>query len=167
MQRNLVLIIALLWAWVACGQEIRSVKVTELEAIIQTSDRPLLINMWATWCKPCIEEIPYFLKEVEANNTLSRKTGDSIRLILVSLDGKENFPDQLKSFVKKRKFNTELLWLDETNADYFCPIIDPKWSGVIPATLFVNPKTGYRNFVEEQVSHEELKKKIMAILQSD
>lgn len=167
MKRSLILISCFLWASVACGQEIRSVKVTELEKIIQTTDRPLVINMWATWCKPCIEEIPYFLKEVETHNALSRQTGDSIRLILVSLDAKENFPDQLKSFVKKRKFSTEVLWLDETNADYFCPIIDPKWSGVIPATLFVNPKTGYRNFVEEQVSHEELKKKIMAILQSD
>ena len=64
----------------------------------------------------------------------------------------------------KRHITAPVLWLDETNADYFCPKVDAKWSGAIPATLFINSKTGYRNFIEEQLSHEELKKEIMAIL---
>ncbi|HEX4875985.1 MAG TPA: hypothetical protein VFV31_04890 [Chitinophagaceae bacterium] len=65
---------------------------------------------------------------------------------------------------EKRKFTAPIVWLDETNADYFCPKIDPKWSGAIPATLFINNKTGYRNFMEAQLTQEELKKEIMAIL---
>jgi hypothetical protein len=36
--------------------------------------------------------------------------------------------------------------LNETNADYFCPKIDPKWDGTLPSTLYVNNKTGYRAF---------------------
>ncbi|MEI2737607.1 MAG: hypothetical protein V9F01_02345 [Chitinophagaceae bacterium] len=67
--------------------------------------------------------------------------------------------------MKKRNVTAEVAWLDETNADYFCPKIDAKWSGAIPATLFINNKTGYRNFIEEQISHEKLKKEIMAILE--
>ena len=50
------------------------------------------------------------------------------------------------------------------HADYFCPKVDAKWSGGIPATL-INNKTGYRKFVEEQISHKQLKKEIMAILE--
>jgi thiol-disulfide isomerase/thioredoxin len=119
---------------------------------------PLIVNMWATWCKPCIEEIPYFLEEIKDN----RK--DSLQLLLVSLDFKEAFPEKISSFAKKRKFDAPILWLDESNADYFCPKIDPKWSGAIPATLFVNPKTGYRKFAEEQVSHQELKNYIRELL---
>ena len=139
------------------GQEIRRVKITEVEKIIAESKTPLIINMWATWCKPCIEELPYFQDEV--------KKYDSLQLLLVSLDFEEAFPDGIKKFMKKRKVTAPVLWLDETNADYFCPKIDTKWSGAIPATLFINNKTGYRNFIEERISREKLQQEIMAILE--
>ncbi len=147
------------------GQQIRRVKITDLEGIIANSKTPLLINMWATWCKPCVEEIPYFLEEVNKHNGEAGIT-DSIQLLLVSLDFKEAFPKTIAKFAAKRKINTTIVWLDETNADYFCPKVDAKWSGAIPATLFINNKTGYRKFVEEQLSHEELKKEIMALLEN-
>jgi thiol-disulfide isomerase/thioredoxin len=145
------------------AQEIKAVKATDLETIIADSKGPLIVNMWATWCKPCIEELPYFIDEVKKHNA-SASPGDSVQLLLVSLDFKEAFPKAITSFIKKRNFITPVVWLDETNADYFCPKVDPKWSGAIPATLFINNKTGYRNFFEEQVSHEKLKLEIMAIL---
>lgn len=149
------------------AQEIKSVKIAEVEKLISEAKGPLIINMWATWCKPCIEEIPYFLKEVNDHNAVAKSGADSIHLYLVSLDFKEAFPKTISTFVKKRNITAPVLWLDETNADYFCPKFDGKWSGAIPATLFVNPQTGYRKFYEEQVSHEELKKEIMAILKTD
>ena len=140
-------------------QEIKAVKITELEKIIAECKTPLIINFWATWCLPCIEELPYFQDEVKKH----RK--DSLTFLLVSLDFKEAFPTKIYSFIKKRKIAAPVVWLNETNADYFCPKIDSTWSGAIPATLFINNKTGYRNFVEEQIPHKKLKKEIMAILQ--
>jgi thiol-disulfide isomerase/thioredoxin len=145
------------------AQEVRAIKATELEKMISESKGPLIINMWATWCKPCIEEIPYFLEEVKQYNGAGKP--DTIRLLLVSLDFKENFPAGISSFANKRKYDVPLAWLDETNADYFCPKLDPRWSGAIPATLFVNNKTGHRKFAEEQLSHEQLKEEIRSLTQ--
>lgn len=144
----------------AFSQKIKAVKITDVEKIIAESKTPLIINFWATWCKPCVEEIPYFQEEVK------KHAGDSLQLLLVSVDYKEEFPAGIASTARKRKFTFPIVWLDETNADYFCPKIDPKWSGAVPASLFINNKTGYRKFFEQQLTPEELKKEVMALLQT-
>ena len=148
-----------LLAGAASAQEIKAVKITDLEKTIVESKTPLIINFWATWCVPCVEEIPYFQEEVR------KHAKDSLQLLLVSLDMKDAYPDGLSRFVKKRKITFPVAWLNETNADYFCPRIDPKWSGALPASLFVNNKTGYRKFFEEQLAKDKLKNEIMAILE--
>lgn len=140
------------------SQEVKQVKATDLEKIIKESKTPLLINFWATWCVPCIEELPYFQEEVKKHQA------DSVKLLLVSLDLKDQFPTKLSAFAKKRKYTYPILWLNETNADYFCPKVDEKWSGSIPATLFINNKKGYRKFMEQQLTRAQLQKEIMAIL---
>jgi hypothetical protein len=68
------------------------------------------------------------------------------------LDLSSYYAVKLPAFIKKYKYNTNHVWLNETNADHFCPAIDAKWSGAIPSTIIVNNKTGYRKFVEDQVS---------------
>ena len=160
MQRSILIILSLVISSFVFGQGIKSVKITDLEKIIAESNTPLIINLWATWCKPCIEEIPYFMEEAK------KYSKDSLQLLLVSLDMEEAYPAQIKKSIAKNKITVPVFWLDETNADYFCPKVDPKWSGAIPASLFINNKTGYRKFVEEQLSHEQLKKEIMAMLET-
>ena len=140
------------------AQEIKSIKITDLEKTIAESKTPLVINFWATYCKPCVAEIPYFQEEVK------KQKANGIQLILVSLDLKSYYPQKIRSFAASRKFTAPILWLNETDADYFCPKVDPKWSGVLPATLFINNKTGYRKFYEDALSRETLKKEIMATL---
>ena len=137
------------------SQEIDKIKITELENTIKKYKEPMIINFWATFCIPCIEEIPYF-------EELSKKYG--VRLLLVSLDLADFYPEKIKKFIAKHQYKSQVSWLDEYDADYFCPKVDTSWSGAIPASLFLNNKTGYRKFIEEQVSREELEKTIQALL---
>ena len=139
------------------AQEIKKIKVTELEKTIKESKTPMIVTFWATFCKPCMEEIPYFLSAV------GKHKKDSVRLLLVSLDLREDYP-KIKPMAIKRKFTAPIVWLNETDADYFCPKVDSSWSGALPATLFISNKTGYRKFYEGQVKEETLEKEIMAIL---
>lgn len=132
------------------GQEVKKVKITDVEAYIQNSRRPMLVNFWATWCAPCVQEIPYFIE------TVKRYEADSVELVLVSLDFPGYYPKQVKSFIRQKNYKATFFWLNETNADYFCPIIDAKWDGAIPVTLFVNNKTGYRKFFNRALTDRQV-----------
>ena len=138
------------------SQEAQKIKITDLEKIISESQGPLIVNFWATFCKPCLEEIPLFQK------MQSKYEKDGLQILFVSLDLQDDYPKKVNAFIKKRKMST--FFLDETNADYFCPKVDEKWSGAIPATLFVNNAKNFRKFEEEQISEETLEKNIKLLL---
>lgn len=145
----------LLSALFSNAQEIKRIKITDLEKTINQSKTPLIVNFWATFCVPCIEEIPYF-------EELARK--NSVNFLLVSLDLEKSYPAEIKNFIRKKKYSAPVQWLDESDADYFCPKVDSAWSGAIPASLFINNETGYRKFLEGQLSKDQIEKEIMAIL---
>jgi thiol-disulfide isomerase/thioredoxin len=113
------------------------------------NDTVYVVNFWATFCKPCNEEIPDFIRLAE------KYKKQKVKLLLVSLDLPSYVPVRLPEFIKKNKYNTNHVWLNETDADRFCPMIDEKWSGAIPATIIVNNKTGYRKFFDDQVSSDD------------
>ncbi len=144
----------------ANAQEIKKWKLQDLEAAIKNSDKPTIINFWATFCKPCIEELPYF------QETAKRYNSAGVQLILVSLDLPQAYPKKISAFAIKNKIKAPIAFLDETNADLFCPKVDQNWSGAIPASLFVNNKTGYRKFFEDQLSKEQVEKEIISMLHS-
>ncbi len=157
MKNSVILAVILLASFSGFTQDVKKVKVTDLEKIIKESKGPLIINFWATFCIPCIEEIPHFQKMA------AKYAASGLELLLVSLDMEDDY-SKVAPFAKKRKFTAPMVWLDETNADYFIPRIDNKWSGSIPATLFINNKTGYRKFIEEQLEEDELEKEVTSLL---
>lgn len=137
------------------AQQIPKWKITDYEKYIADSkDEVLVINFWATFCKPCVAEIPSFI------STTEKYKADKVKLMLVSLDLKSEYPAKIAAFAKKHQFNANIAWLNETNADYFCPKVDVKWSGSIPSTIFINTKTGYRFFYEGEMTAEEFEQEL-------
>ena len=143
------------------GQDISKWKITDLETYIKNSTKPTVVNFWATFCKPCIAEIPHF------QTLVKQYEKDSVQLLLVSLDMEEMYPAKIKSFADRFKFTSPIVFLNETNADIFCPKIDEKWSGAIPATLFINNKTGYRKFFEEEMSEQKFETELKILIKVD
>lgn len=143
------------------GQDIPKWKITDLETYIKNSTKPTVVNFWATFCKPCIAEIPHF------QTLVKQYEKDSVQLLLVSLDMEEMYPAKIKSFADRFKFTSPIVFLNETNADIFCPKIDEKWSGAIPATLFINNKTGYRKFFEEEMSEQKFETELKILIKVD
>jgi thiol-disulfide isomerase/thioredoxin len=156
--RTIVLMIALAAASSARAQVVPVWKAADLQAVIDSAEGPTVINFWATFCKPCIAELPHF-QEV-ANQYQKR----GLRLVLVNLDLKEAYPKTIAAFVKKRNLKSPVVFLDESNADHFVPMVDSTWSGAIPASLFINPANGYRKFIEDELSRDKLEAEIRKML---
>ena len=139
-------------------QPIQKVKITDLESVIAHSDHPLIINFWATFCVPCVKEIPYF------QSTVARYKDQQVELVLVSLDLPDYYPARIAGFAQSRGFTSRIVWLDETNADYFCPKVDARWTGGIPCSLFVDNKTHYRRFFDRQLTEPQVELEIKKML---
>ena len=90
-----------------------------------------------------------------------------VKLLLVSLDLPSYYPAKIAAFAKKNKYTAKIVWLNETNADHFCPMIDKSWSGAIPATFVVNNKKGYRKFMEAEMSKADFETIIQEAITQD
>jgi len=158
MGKIIVLIGLLAFSMVGFGQSLKKMKIGEVDAYIKKSKHPVVVSFWATWCAPCVEEIPWLQEAVQNHKK------DSVELVLISLDYANFYPKKVNEFIKEKKFEATFWWLDETNADLFCPVIDAKWDGSIPVTLFVNNKTGYRKFMNRQLTDRQVEPEIQKML---
>jgi thiol-disulfide isomerase/thioredoxin len=120
-----------------------------LEKILHTkSDTTYVINFWATWCAPCVEELPYFIKLDSAYS--SKK----IKVILVSLDMRTKIEGQLIPFLEIRNIKTKVVVLSDNDMNVWIPKLNKDWEGSIPATLIFNKTKN--EFYPYPFSYEEL-----------
>ncbi len=125
-----------------------------LKRIDNNSDTTYIVNFWATWCKPCIAELPDFEK------IHSEYAAKKVKVLLVSLDFKEELDKRVKTFFDKNKYTAEVILLDEVNGNDFINKISEKWSGAIPATLITQKNKSFNEFFEKKLTHEILKETI-------
>jgi thiol-disulfide isomerase/thioredoxin len=121
-------------------------------------DTLYVLNFWATWCRPCVEEMPYF--EVAGKEFASKK----VKVIFVSLDLKSEYEGRLATFLKKRHFDNEVLWLNEPKIQTKIDEINPEWTGAIPATLFFHANSRTQSFHEGDFTQETLNAALADIL---
>ena len=95
-------------------------------------DKTYVINFWATWCAPCVKELPHF---EEVNKELKDKNTE---VILVSLDFPSQIESKLKPYLKKNKIKSKVILLDDSKMNTWVPKVSEEWDGGIPATLIVN-----------------------------
>ncbi len=107
----------------------------------QQNDTTYIINFWATWCKPCVEELPYFEQLTQQHQ------GQKVKVILVSLDFEKQLETKLIPFIEKHQLQSEVLVLLDPDENSWLEKVDPSWSGAIPVTLIYKNKE--RAFFEE------------------
>lgn len=118
----------------------------------QDNDTTYVVNFWATWCVPCIEELPYFEK------LNSEYKNEKVKVILVSLDMSKQIESRLIPFIQKKGLQSKVLLLNDPDANSWIEKVDKSWSGAIPATVIY--KKDKKRFYERSFTYEELENEV-------
>lgn len=138
----------------AGNKQIPVMNFQQLEKVLSKKDhKTYVINFWATWCAPCVKEIPHFEKLGEAYK------GKNVEVILVSMDFPNKAEGQLVPFLEKKKYKNRVILLDDPDQNTWIPKVSADWSGALPATLIFNKKN--RKFYEQSFTYEELEKTLV------
>ncbi len=133
------------------GQTVRLLSLDQLEARLNNGkDTTYVVNFWATWCGPCIKEIPYF------ERLQSELAGEKVKVLLVSVDYASKLKSAVTPFAKRLKLKNEVFLLNEKNQQVYIDRIDRNWSGALPASIFINKSKGKREFYEKEFTYPEL-----------
>jgi thiol-disulfide isomerase/thioredoxin len=160
--KRLFLILALLSSQLcASAQQIPAWSADELIRQTSSKDTLYIINFWATWCAPCVAELPQF------NALHERYANTAVKIVMVSLDFKEDYPYKLGRFLERKQLSPRVVWLTDTNPNVFIPKIDNSWEGSIPATIIVHPGKGLRKFIEGPVTDQQVSRIVNKMLDQD
>lgn len=152
------LAIALLfWASPAFGQDLRPAQASEiLEHIANSDSEVVLVNLWATWCSPCVKEFP------EIVSLAKRYDRASLDIVFVSLDFPED-REQTLAFLEDKSWTRLSYIRDGLDSDFVNGFIT-EWTGAVPAT-FVYDSSGDLVWSKESITSEtELSSVIDALL---
>jgi thiol-disulfide isomerase/thioredoxin len=135
---------------------VETISLDELEQLYlkNTSDTLLVVNFWATWCKPCVEELPLF--EQITKDFATKK----VKVVLVSLDFLKDKETKLIPFIKKRRLSSKVVLLSSKLNTTEIEQIHKEWSGAIPMTIIHRGSSSTHLFFEKQFSDDELKQVI-------
>ena len=126
-----------------------AVSFDQLKPRLSTSgDTVYVVNFWATWCVPCVKELPEFEK-------LNEVYGDKkVKVLLVSLDNPRHMNSRVIPFIEQHNLKSEIVLLDDPRSNRWIPEVDESWSGAIPATVFFTKDS--RSFYERAFAYDEL-----------
>jgi len=132
-------------------KSIEIIKFQDLEQLMLKDDGIYIFNFWASWCKPCVTEMPAF--ETLANNFHINK----VSVIFISLDFKRDL-NVIEKFLIEHQIKSKIYLIDEPDYNSWIDKVSPQWSGAIPATLISNGTR--QEFYEQSFDYQSLSDKI-------
>ena len=135
------------------GVSVNAYDYSKLEYFLnRKNDTTYVVNFWATWCVPCVQELPYFEQLGE------KYKSDKVKVLLVSLDMHKMIESKLIPFIKEKELKSEVVLLRDPDSNSWIPKVDSTWSGAIPATIIYNKSK--RKFYERSFTYEELESEL-------
>jgi thiol-disulfide isomerase/thioredoxin len=124
------IVFAALFAFNGATTKVDVVTFSQLQqqAEAKQNDTLYVVNFWATWCGPCVKEMPFFEEAAKKFN------GQKVKIMYVSLNSVKELAS-VEQFVQNKNIQNQVLLLNAPNPNNWIDKIDPQWSGAIPATV--------------------------------
>lgn len=152
-------LILLLLPFAGFAQDVPVVGLKQLQDMyIKDNDTTYILNFWATWCVPCVEELPYIDQITEDYKD------KKVKVILASMDGEKNIESRLVPYLEKNHLKSTVVLFSEPKPNSWIPVFSPDWSGAIPATIIRNGKLGKEEFYEKKFHEGELEEVLKEFL---
>lgn len=151
-----ILVCILFFPLLFTGTKVTVVNLQQLQsyAANKHTDTLYVVNFWATWCDPCVKELPAFLEESK------KYSGQKVQMIFVSMNAAREL-GKVQNFVDSHNLGPLVLLLNAGNPNDWIDKIDSSWSGTIPATaMYKSGKKVY--FREGEFTSESLDKIIQS-----
>ncbi|MCY3926995.1 MAG: TlpA disulfide reductase family protein [Acidobacteria bacterium] len=121
----------------------------------------VVVNYWATWCIPCLQELPEL-------DLLQERYGDRGLLVLaVSMDDPEKLEDRVRPFFAKRApgLVSYLATAGDNSVD-FVTSFDPEWPGALPTTMFFDRSGELNNIHLGRMLYSEFEEAVLELLEA-
>ncbi|HTE27955.1 TlpA disulfide reductase family protein [Flavitalea sp.] len=147
--KTILIIFSLVLSSRVFAQQVQLIKLDDINKRVRSGkDTVYIINFWATWCVPCLEELPQFEK------LSGHYKSNKLKVMLISMDFRSKLENTVVPFVRKKTLKNEVFLFDETNQQEYIDRIDSSWSGALPATLIIHKHK--RRFFEKEFTYKEL-----------
>jgi thiol-disulfide isomerase/thioredoxin len=103
----------------------------EISGILEKykGEKVVLLNVWATWCAPCVEEFPYITR-------IQREYADDVHVVFISADFEEDRERAIR-FLEDHNVNWESYFKLGRDED-FIDALSPDWRGSLPFTQIIS-----------------------------
>jgi len=129
-----------------------------LRAVRDSGAPAVLVNVWATWCQPCREEMPDLLR-------LRREVApEGLQILLVSADFSDQ-RDEARRFLAGLGVDFPSYIKNEADMA-FIDAIDPEWSGALPASFVFDADGARREAWEGQRAYGEMREALLRVAET-
>ena len=140
---------------ICCTSNVEKLEVYDFDGIKhylkQNDDKVYVVNFWATWCAPCVKELPYF-------DQIQQDFKENVEVVLISLDFPSQYESKLIPFLEKKQLTSKVIVLDDPDMNSWIPKIDSEWDGAIPVTLIYNKDQ--RQFYPQSFTYDALSSEV-------
>ena len=134
---------------------VKAIGEPELKSILNSHQgQVLLVNVWATWCKPCREEFPDLVRLQDFYK------GKNVRVITISADYPDEIDSKIVPFLKKFNINFPVYVQNFLKQEDFINRMNKDWNGALPATFIYNKKGQQQVFFIGKKDFESFRKEI-------
>jgi thiol-disulfide isomerase/thioredoxin len=121
----------------------------------------VVVNLWATWCIPCLHELPDF------DLAQQRYAERGLRILGVSIDTLDRLEERVRPFFAERAPNLVSYLQTEADEYTFIDTIDPNWAGTLPTTYFFDRQGNLRETRYGRLLYRELEVKALELLDEE